>query len=102
MMEYHQADPDDYVCCNSKRRRNEKEKAKRFKIATSSSSLLLQLLSITKQIIHAKEPIEDVHQNKPLSSSLLSIFRPLTRNLTSFPSIGYCSIFILSSPCKTR
>jgi hypothetical protein len=100
MMEYHQADPDDCVCCNSKRRRKEKEKAKRFKIATSSSSLLLQLLSITKQIIHAKEPIEDIHQN--LSSSLLSIFRPLTRNLTSFSSIGYCSVFILSSPCKPR
>jgi hypothetical protein len=38
----------------------QKEKEKRFKIA-SSSCLLLQLLTITKQIIYAKEPIEEVH-----------------------------------------
>ncbi len=78
-MQYHQADPDDCVCFNSKKRRKEKEKEKRVKIA-SSCCLLLQLLSITKQIIHAIEPIEEIHQNKPLSSSLLSLFRPLTRN----------------------
>jgi len=86
------------VLLTQKEEEKKKKRKKGFKIAYSS--LLPQLLSITKQIIHAKEPIEEIHQNKPLSSSLLSFFRPLTRNLTSFSSIGYCSIPSSPLPAK--
>jgi hypothetical protein len=88
------------VLLTQKEEEKKKKRKKGFKIAYSS--LLPQLLSITKQIIHAKEPIEEIHQNKPLSSSLLSFFRPLTRNSDIFFINWVLLNTILSSPCKTR